>query len=258
MTAPRIRRGPGSLYRRLKSIEYLLTRDRRAAIELFTDSRLRGISMAARIDLLRRFIRITNAVRGYHTLAEMLAISREILARRGRPGLTVLEAGCGKGSSTAKLSLAVRMAGGRLLVYDTFRGIPDNDERHQHLDGRPVVFRAGAFRGSLASVQRTVTDLGAIDVCRFEKGLFEHTLPRLGEQLDVVVLDVDLLSSTRTCLIELTPRLAPDGVIFSQDGQLRATHELLGDPAFWRDQVGVAPPLIEGLGRDKLLVIRRA
>lgn len=270
----RVRRGPGSVYRRLTSIRYLLTRDRAAVAAFLAGGALHApaspdpgspgapsrpgspSSILERADLIRRFTRITNEVRGYHTLAEMLAISAEILRRRGRPGLTVLEAGCGKGASTAKLSLATRRAGGRLLVYDSFRGIPDNDERHQHLDGRPVVFRAGAFRGTLASVQRTVARFGAPEVCHYEKGLFAHTLPGLRARLDVVVLDVDLESATRTCVVELFPRLAPDGVLLSLDGQLRATHALLGDPAFWRDQVGVPMPQIDGLWQDKLLVIR--
>jgi O-methyltransferase len=249
------RRGPGSLYRRAKSLEYLLTRDRRAALAFLFAGDLPAVPLRRRVELLRRFVAITNAVRGYHTQAELLTISRAILRAAGGPGLTVVEAGCGFGSSTAKLSLAVRAAGGRLLVFDSFRGIPANEERHRHLDGRPVVFREGAFRGRLAAVRRTVARWGAIEVCEFHKGLFAETLPHLGARVDVAVLDVDLLASTRTCLVELVPRLRPGGVIFSQDGQLEATHRLLGDAGFWRDEVGVEPPRIEGLGRDKLLVI---
>ena len=51
------------------------------------------------------------------------------------------------------------------------------------------------------------------------------------------------------------PRLRPGGVIFSQDGHLHAIVSLLADPAFWRSEVGVEPPRIRGLGRDKLLAI---
>jgi O-methyltransferase len=246
------RRGPGSLYRKWKSIELLATRDRRATLSFLRDEK--RIDFTTRLDLLRRFIVTTNAVRGYHTLAEMLTLARAILAR---PNPSVLEAGCGYGASTAKLSLATELAGGALIVCDSFRGIPENDERHQSMDGRRLEFRAGAFRGTLTSVRRVVDAWGAIDVCRFEKGPFDRTLPRLDEPLDVVVLDVDLSSSTRTCIRNLWPRLKAGGVLFSLDGQLRATHELLSDESFWRDEVGCAPPPIEGLGRDKLLVAHR-
>lgn len=248
-----MRRGPGTLYRRWMSIRYLVTRDRRDALAFLRDRRLQ-LGVAGRIDLLRRFTAVTNQVRGYHTLGEMLAVSRAILARE-RP--VVLEAGCGHGSSTAKLSLAVHAAGGRLLVCDSFRGLPPNGEQHHHLDGRQVQFRAGAFRATLPQVRRVVERLGAAEVVSFHKGWFADTLPVLeAPPLDVVLLDVDLVESTRVCLRQLVPRLAPGGVLFTLDGQLRATHELLGSAAFWRDEVGVPPPRVEGLGTAKLLVIR--
>jgi O-methyltransferase len=215
-----------------------------------------AVSRTERARLIARFIGITNRVRGYHTLGDMLAVSREILARAGRPGLTVLEAGCGKGASTAKLSLAVRAAGGRLLVYDSFKGLPANEERHENLDGREVVFRAGAFRGRIAEVQRALAELGAAEVCELHRGWFADTLPALDRPVDVALLDVDLVESTRTCLRAIMPRLRAGGVVFSMDGQLRATHQLLGSAAFWRDEIGMAPPRIDGLGRAKLLAIR--
>jgi len=255
-TRASVKRGPGSLYRSLKSLEYLATRDRSTALELVLAKDFPSISIGARLGLIRRFVRATNAVRGYHTLREMLRIARAILARAGTSPV-VLEAGCGYGASTAKLSLAVRLARGSLVVCDSFQGIPDNDERHELLDGRKTEFRPGAFRGRLASVRRTVETWGALDVCRFEKGWFADVLPTIEGTLDVVVLDVDLADSTRTCVRELWPRLRPGGVLFSLDGQLRATHELLADARFWREEVGSEPPLVEGLGESKLLTLVR-
>ena len=81
--------------------------------------------------------------------------------------------------------------------------------------------------------------------------------PHLDVRPDVVVLDVDLAASTRTCLREIWPRLQPGGVLFSLDGQLKATHEILSDSNFWREEVGVDPPLVEGLAQDKLLTMRK-
>jgi hypothetical protein len=250
------RRGPGSLYRRLKSLEYLATRDRADALRFIARGAVAPVGPLRRIDLIRRFTAITNWTRGYHTLGEMLRVCEEIL-RRPRP--TVLEAGCGHGSSTAKLSLATRAAGGRLHVFDSFRGLPANRERHTHLDGRSIAFRPGAFRATLPAVQRAVTRLGAPEVCSFHKGWFAETLPALERRpfLDVVLLDVDLLESTRVCLRELVPRLRSGGVLVTLDGQLRATHDLLADAAFWRDEVGTAPPIIRGLGHDKLVTVVR-
>jgi O-methyltransferase len=251
------RRGPGSIYRSLKSIEYLATRDRHAVIS-FLRAPYVGLTIKERIDLLSRFVNITNQVRAYHTQAEILTVADRILRLAGRRELTVVEAGAGKGSSTAKLSLVARAAGARLLVFDSFRGLPENDEVHRNLDGRVVRFRAGAFTGRLAQVERTVRELGAIEVCEFVKGWFEETMPKLDRAIDVALLDVDLLSSTRTCLVHLAPRLREGGSIFSQDGHLEAIVALLRDEKFWRDEVGIDPPCIDGLGKEKLLEIRRS
>ena len=97
-----------------------------------------------------------------------------------------------------------------------------------------------------------VEQFGAVEVCEFRKGWFEDTLPGFPDPVDVALLDVDLLSSTRTCIAALYPRLCADGVLFSQDGHLKAVADLLADPGYWAS-LGVEPPAIEGLGRDKLL-----
>ena len=119
-----------------------------------------------------------------------------------------------------------------------------------------MVFREGAFTGRLASVKRTVERYGAIEVCTFHKGLFKDTLPGFEGPADVVLLDVDLLSSTRECIEHLYPRLRPGGVLLTQDGHLKAIVALLRDAGFWA-RLGVPEPRIEGLGQKKLLEIQR-
>lgn len=249
-----MKRGPGTLYRRLQSLRFAATRDRAAIARFVAASRGLG-DLGARLTMLARFERVTHNVRGYHSLAEMLAVAGAILAR---PGAVVVEAGCGPGSSTAKLSLAVRRAGGQLHVFDSFRGVPANDEVHRNLDGRAVRFRAGAFRGRRRQVERAVESYGAPEVCRYYEGLFADTMAALPERVDVALLDVDLLASTRTCLVHLMPRLRAGGVVFSQDGHLVAIAELLSSAEFWTGEVGVALPEVRGAGRDKLIEIRPA
>lgn len=249
------RRGTGSVYRKLQSLKFLLTRDREAVIDFLRADYPLDLSTRRRLELLRSFYRITHAVRGYHTLEEILIVTDRILRLAGRPDLTVVEAGAGSGSSTAKLSLAVRAAGGRLIVFDSFQGIPENEEKHHLLDGRPLAFRKGAFRGRLSAVEKRIEELGAIEICELHKGLFAETLPSFHRPLDVALLDVDLIASTRECTRHLFPLLRPGGVLISQDGHLQATVDLFRDPHFWQDEVGVEPPSIRGLGVDKLLIV---
>lgn len=250
-----LRRGRGTLYRRLQSLRFLIDRDRGAVLHFLRAPAI-ALPLAERLRLVARFVHITNQVRAYHSQAQMLAVAEAILARAGTARLTVVECGVGKGAGTAKLSLVARLAAARLIACDSFRGMPPNQERHQDLAGRPMQFRAGAFRGRLREVQRTVAAYGAAEVVEYRKGWFAETLPDLPAPIDVALLDVDLVASTRACLVHLVPRLRRGGVIFTQDGHLRAVAALLGDAAFWRDEVGIAPPPIAGLGRDKFLVIR--
>ncbi len=248
-------RGPGSLYRRAKSLELLLTRDRAAALQFLNARYPVDFGMLERAAMLRRFVQTTDAVRCWHTQAEILAVVHAIFLRAGSPGPSVVEAGTGKGASTAKLSLAAARAGGTLVAFDSFRGLPQNDERHTRLDGSPVVFFGGAFPGRLPTVQRTVERWGDASVCELRKGWFEETLPGFDRPIDVALLDVDLLSSTRTCLVHLFPKVRPGGVVFSQDGHLQAIVELLRSERFWCDEVRVPPPRIEGLGERKMLAL---
>ena len=246
------KRGPGTLYRRVQSLRFAATRDRAAIVRFIAGSR-GAADRWRRLVLLARFERATHNLRGYHSLSEMLRITEAILAR---PGAVVVEAGCGGGSSTAKLSLAVREVGGELHVFDSFRGLPANDEVHRHLDGRPIRFRKGAFTGRLPAVRRAVDRYGAPEVCRFVRGWFADTVPGFDRPIDVLLCDVDLVASTRTCLVHLFPKLRGAGVAFSQDGHLEATVELVSSRAFWADEVGVAVPEIIGAGTDKLIEIR--
>jgi hypothetical protein len=250
-------RGPGSLYRKLKSLQLLATRDRAAVLAFLRARYPIELSLAERLRLVARFVTTTNSVRSWHSQAELLAAADAIFRLAGRPGLTVVECGAAKGASSAKLSLVAARAGGRLHVFDSFRGLPKNEERHTRLDGSgPVVFQAGAFSGRLGTVQRTVERHGAPGVCELHKGWFEETLPKFQGPVDVAVLDVDLLASTRTCLVHLYPKLRPGGVLLTQDGHLRAIADLIGSERFWREEVGVPMPRVEGLGERKLVVVR--
>lgn len=251
-----IGRGPGTLYRRAQSIRFLLTRDRRAVNAFLRAHYPEPLPLGDRLRLLARFVHITNQVRAYHSQAQMLTVADAVLRRVGTPGLTIVECGCGKGASTAKLSLVAQMVGGRLIACDSFTGMPPNDERHEDLLGRPMMFRAGAFRGRLREVQRMVEAFGAPGVVEYRKGWFHDSLPQLPAPIDVALLDVDLLASTRTCLVHLVPRMRPGGVIFTQDGHIRAIAALLADAHFWRQEVGIAPPAIAGVGERKFLAIR--
>jgi O-methyltransferase len=94
-----------------------------------------------------------------------------------------------------------------------------------------------------------------IESCEFVEGLFDDTMPRFSVPIVTAFLDVDLASSTRTCLKYLYPLLVPGGVLIAHDGHLPLVRDVYSDAEFWTKEVGCRKPHVEGLGTQKLLKI---
>ena len=174
-----------------------------------------------------------------------------------RPGCAV-EAGCFLGGSSAKFTLAAKLAGRELVVFDSFAGLPPHEEHHERdFKGRPLDFTAGKYRGTRQQVERNIARWGEPEVSRLIGGWFEDTMPHFDEPIAALYLDVDLASSTKTCLKYLYPLLVPGGLLISQDGHVPLVAAVFDDAEFWEREVGSAKPAVEGLGRQKLLRIRK-
>ena len=211
-------------------------------------------------DIFRRLNHISRQIRCAHNPSHALAFILDMLsAPRNEPGCFV-EAGCFKGGSTAKFSVIAKMLNRELVIFDSFEGLPDNREAHvQSLQGHSIEgwFAGGAFYGSLDEVKKNISDYGEISVCHFIKGYFDETMPHFTRPVLSGFLDVDLASSTKSCLKYLFPLLVKGGVLCSQDGDFPLVREVFSDAAFWRDEVGVTPPPpIIGLGK-KITRIRK-
>jgi hypothetical protein len=209
-------------------------------------SGLGQVSFWRRIFLLERFYLIHIFVDCLHKQGEIFEIVKELFKRKDLDGL-VVQAGIYKGGCTAKLSLACKMLGKRLVAFDSFEGLPENEEG----------FPAGAYKASLDEAMKNIKRFGAPDVCKVIKGRFESTLPEFAKgspELSLVFLDVDLSSSTAVCLRYLYPLLRKGGIIFSHDGHLPPVIKLLSSREFW-ESIGFPKPRIEGLGTRKLIKI---
>jgi O-methyltransferase len=187
-----------------------------------------------------------------HTEEEMLEVLSAILSlSRDRAGV-IVEAGCYKGGSAAKLSLGARLSGRPLHLFDSFVGIPENRE---FKDNGRLPFLPGSWAGSEEEVRRNIAYYGEISVCSLHRGWFEETLKEFLEPVAVVFLDVDLAASTRTCLRYLYPKIKTGGILFSQDGHLPRVRAVFADTQFWEQVVGCRKPTVEGLGARKLIHI---
>jgi O-methyltransferase len=227
-----------------------------ACIAFLRDKSL-GISFVQRFTLLKDLYSITFAFDDIpHYQRQILDFVKAILrAPRDKPGV-VIEAGCFRGVSTAKFSLAAKLAAKQLVVLDSFQGIPPNKEKHE-IYGKSVTFDEGDYAASLDEVKKNISDYGDIDSCRFVAGWFDDTLPDFTDPVAVVYLDVDLVSSTTTCLKYLWPLLEPGGLVMSQDGHLTRIQELFNDENFWRDEIGCEAPVVTYIRATQLLSVRK-
>ncbi|GHT21520.1 hypothetical protein FACS189419_02550 [Planctomycetales bacterium] len=152
------------------------------------------------------------------------------------PDACFVEAGCFKGGSSAKFSHFVSMLGRDLYLFDSFEGLPDNTEDHKEsVEGYSIKnwFDGGQFLGTLDEVKSNITQFGKIDCCRFEKGWFENTMPNFNKPILAAFIDVDLASSTLTCMKYLYPLLVPGGVIVSEDGDFPLVIDVFKKSSDW-------------------------
>jgi O-methyltransferase len=235
----------------------LVASDLKSSVRFLLNSSL-PVDRARRAQYLKSIYRTSYHVDCAHTQSEILECVTALWSFSGSPQAVFVEAGCYKGGSAAKFSAAARLVGRQLVAFDSFEGLPANEEQHGlTILGEAPQFDAGKYRGGLEEVRANIGTHGAIECCQFIKGWFDQTMPDFHRPIGIAYLDVDLVSSTKTCLRFLYPLLEPGGSIFSQDAHLPLIIDLLKDKAFWRNEVGCAPPVIDGLGLRKLVRITK-
>lgn len=209
-----------------------------------------GVSAHERRSLIEAFQRNVSEIESGTSAAVHVLLAREILQiPSGIPG-DVVECGVWKGACSASLSLVCQRTGRRLKVCDSFQGLPDEGpRRHVGLHTRVYgYYQPGQFAGSVDDVRANIQRCGAIEVCDFIPGFFEHSLRQIEEPVAFAFLDVDLESSTRDCLSALWPRLVDDGLIYSDDaGDLEVVRVYFDEP-WWQATLGCPAPGFVGSG----------
>ena len=196
-------------------------------------------------DCKDRFKKISENVTCLHNKDQMNAFINSLfdipLDKEG----CIVEAGCFKGGSTAKFSIAAKMINRKLIVFDSFQGLPEKEGN----------FTKGKYPASLDEVKDNVKKYGEIDVCEFIEGWFKDTMPNFSEKICAAYLDVDLSSSAKICLKYLYPLIIPKGILYSHDGDHKPVAAVYNDDEFWEKEVGCKKPFIDGLGNRKLINI---
>jgi O-methyltransferase len=203
-----------------------------------------------REQLVQQFQRVERIVPCHHEQREMFVMVDYIL--NGAPEGPLVECGCYKGGSSAKLSLVAKAMGRRLWICDSFEGLPEvagENTHFQDVRGVQRTFAAHEYVGNLREVQDNIGKAGgALGSCEFVKGYFSASLPNLDLAPAFVFADVDLVSSMRDVFQHLWPRMRPGARFYMHDVNLVGLVTGSLDPEFWVSRIGRYPPVVFGAG----------
>lgn len=123
------------------------------------------------------------------------------------------EVGVYKGGTAVLLAQRFETAGKRLLLFDTFEGMPES------ADARVDRHRAGDFDDT--SLEAVTRALSAWEDVELVPGFFPETAkPAADRKFALVHVDVDIYQSVLDCCEFFYPRLSPGGaIVFDDYGQ---------------------------------------
>jgi O-methyltransferase len=190
-------------------------------------------------------------VTGSHYLEHLLMATQILKIPRSVEGC-VVECGTFKGGSATNLSLICDLCDRDLEIFDSFQGLPepsDADRQHIIVGLKEVhTYAKGAWRGTLDEVKGNIGRFGEIDVCNFNVGYFDETLPRFNRKCVLAFLDVDLTGSLKTCIECLWPLLCDGSYLFTHEAQQREIAAVFFDQQWWRANMGCDAPGLVGAG----------
>ncbi len=210
-----------------------------------------GVDRKAKAELAVGFQTITQQIpRGTSWLYHVY-LATEILNIPSSMSGAVIECGCWKGASTASLSLVCEKVGRKLIVCDSFEGLPDDESgvvhRYPHV-GVFGYYKSGMYTGRLEEVRDNLARFGALQVCQFIPGFFSNSLKNLADPIAFAFLDVDLASSLRDCLRYIWPLLIDGGVIYTDDSCDMEAVQVWFDQVWWQRELHVSAPGYVGSG----------
>ncbi len=210
------------------------------------------IGFFKRLILLYKIVSNWIFIDGATTWLELLVLVQEVLNINKQIQGDVIELGCYKGRSSATLSIACSMVGRKLIVCDSFQGLPDPVHSEKKIYNlrydRYVEYNTGEYIGTLAEVKQNISRYGILDVCEFIPGFFENTLPTLQKKFVLVFEDSDLPSSLKTILKFIYPHLQNGCKFYTEEAQDFEIASLFFNDQWWNENLCMPSPGLVGAG----------
>lgn len=211
--------------------------------------------------LILKFRRTLKKVETLSEWIEHLEMAAEILKIPPSVSGDVIECGCYKGGSTINLSLVCSIVGRKLIVCDSFQGLPQVSEAEKihysvHKDHYDH-YEKGKFLASLDEVKENLKKYGRLEICEFVVGYFEDTLQSIDGEYVMGFLDIDLVQSLKPCLKAIWPRLQQNCKIYVHEAKDLELVSLFFDTAWWKKNFRSKPPGFIGAGTGLPLEIRK-
>jgi len=210
------------------------------------------VGFLRKIKLIFRFKLNTKRIPTATNWLEHVRIATQILSIPPSVDGDIVECGCFKGGSSANLSVICGLTGRKLIVCDSFEGLPtpdESDSKHYSVFRQGVDhYEKGFYKGALEEVKANIEKYGNIDACKFVKGYFENSLPGLEGQYVMAFLDVDLHKSLEDCLVSLWPLLKKGSYLFTHEAQDLAFVSKFFDKEWWRSTFDEEAPGLVGAG----------
>jgi len=211
-----------------------------------------GLNKYDRINIVYKITNILKNISSATNLNVHLALINSILEipTSTKEGYLV-EAGCYYGATSCSMSIAAKILNKKLIIYDSFSGLPDDDDKKlkifDHLKVKGF-YKKGMYSASRKNVEENILKYGEYDTCLFREGLFANTMHKHSEKICFLFLDVDLISSTKTAIKYLYPYVLNNHYIFSDDSCDLSICKVWFDENFFNNEFNCSAPGFVGSG----------
>jgi O-methyltransferase len=210
-----------------------------------------GLKKKDRLIILKKIIRVINNIESATSLETQITLVKYLLQLPKTKEGNIVECGCFKGASSTTMSIICEIIGRKLIIYDSFEGLPKSANKivadYIHFSSTEK-YKEGMYLGNLHDVKKNISNFGCLDVCIFRKGFFHKTLPKHSEKIEFLFIDVDLLSSTKTCIKNLWKKVINRRYVFTDDSCDLDNVKIWFDNNWWKKSLNLTAPGYVGSG----------